>query len=184
MRKKDVAGLLGVLETEFPQSFSKVPLELKESKLNLWADLLADYDAKIVWAAVKTLLAEDREFAPGIGQIQARVRELTRGNELTEGEAWALVSKACSNGLYGFREEFAKLPEIVQKAIGEPEQLREWARVDVETLQTVVASNFQRSYKVTQKREAFIQSLPPGAREAIEKAMPRRALADGEGGKI
>ena len=104
MRKKDVAGLLGVLETEFPQSFSKVPMELKESKLNLWADLLADYDAQIVWAAVKTLLAEDREFAPGIGQIQARIRELTRKDELTEGEAWALVSKACSNGLYGYKD--------------------------------------------------------------------------------
>ena len=179
MRKKDVAGLLGVLETEFPQSFAKVPIELKESKLNLWADLLADYDAQIVWAAVKTLLAEDREFAPGIGQIQARVRELTRGDELTEGEAWALVSKACSNGLYGYKEEFAKLPKVVQKAIGEPEQLREWAMVDVETLQTVVASNFQRSYKITQKRETFIQSLPAGVRLAISQAAPPRKSLEG-----
>lgn len=175
---------MAVLETEYPQSFSRLTQDQREGKLNLWTDLLAGYDAKLVWAATRSLITENREFAPNAGQIQARIRELTRKDELTEGEAWALVSKACSNGLYGWKEEFAKLPETVQKAIGEPEQLREWAMVDVETLQTVVASNFQRSYKITQKRETFIQSLPAGVRLAINQAAPpRKSLEEGKGGK-
>ena len=52
------------------------------------------------------------------------MRKLAVKNQLSEAEAWAMVSKAARNGLYGAREEFEKLPEDVKQAIGTPDQLK------------------------------------------------------------
>ena len=179
MKKKEIVGMLALLQTEYPQSFGKLTAQQIDAKANLWADMLADYDGRIVMGAVKTLLAEDREFAPSIGQIQTRVKEIMSNEELSEGEAWARVSKACSNGLYGYKEEYAKLPLEVQKAVGCAEQLRAWAMIDIDEFQTVVASNFMRSYKVTKKREEFMQALPEEVKRLLTEATQRMALTDG-----
>lgn len=179
MKKKDIAGMLALLQTEYPQSFGKLSAQQMEAKANLWAEMLADYDGRVVMAAVKTLLAENRAFAPTVGEIQTRVREITAANDMTETEAWALVSKACANGLYGYKEEYAKLPPEVQKAVGSAEQLRAWAMVDIDEFQTVVASNFMRSFKVTKKREEFMQSLPAEVKQLLTEATQRMALTDG-----
>lgn len=180
MNKKDIKGLLALLQTEYPQSFNSLTEKQMDAKVNLWAEMLADYDGMIVMAAVKTLMSERREFAPTIGEIQTRVREITSANDMSEGEAWSLVSKACANGLYGYKEEYAKLPPEIQRAVGSAEQLREWAIVDTETLQSVIASNFMRSYKVAKKREAFMASLPEGVREMLTEAAGKLALPDGD----
>lgn len=179
MTRKDVAGLLALLQTEYPQSFGKLNGAQMQAKAKLWSDMLADYDGRVVMAAVKSLLSEAREFSPTIGEVQTRAREITAAQDMTEAEAWSLVSRACANGLYGYKEEYAKLPAEVQRAVGTPEQLREWAMVDIETLQTVVASNFMRSYKVAKKRESYMQSLPAEVRQMLTEATKRMALPKG-----
>lgn len=179
MTKKEITGLLALLQTEYPQSFGKLNAQQMQAKANLWAEMLANDDGRIVMAAVKTLMSEDREFAPTIGQIQTRVKAIASANQMTEGEAWSLVSKACANGLYGYKEEYAKLPPEVQKAVGSAEQLRAWAMVDIDEFQTVVASNFMRSFKVTKKREEFMQSLPAEVKQLLTEATQRMALTDG-----
>lgn len=179
MTKKDVAGLLALLQTEYPQSFGRLNSQQMQAKANLWSEMLADCDGRIVMAAVKSLLSEAREFAPTIGEVQTRAREITAAQDMTETEAWSLVSRACANGLYGYQEEYAKLPAEVQRAVGTPEQLREWAMIDSDTLQTVVASNFMRSYKVAKKRESFMQSLPAEVRQMLTDAAGKLALPKG-----
>ena len=180
MNRKDIKGLLALLQTEYPQSFNALTEKQMEAKANLWAEMLADYDGRIVMAAVKTLMAENRAFAPTIGEIQTRVREITATNELSEAEAWALVSKACANGSYGYMEEYAKLPPEVQAAVGSAEQLREWAKMDEETVQSVVASNFMRSYKVAKKRAEFMAALPEGVKNLLTEATERKRLGSGD----
>lgn len=180
MKKKDIMGLLALLQTEYPQSFGRLSAQQMDAKTNLWAEMLANYDGVIVMAAVKTLMSERREFAPTIGEIQTRVREITAPNELTEAEAWALVSKACANGSYGYKEEYAKLPPEVQAAVGCAEQLREWAAMDEETVQSVVASNFMRSYKVTKKRAEFMAALPESVKNLLANATERKRLGSGD----
>ena len=81
-------------------------------------------------------------------------------DELSEGQAWALVEKATRNGGYGYKEEFDKLPPIVQKAVGSPSQIHEWAMMDSDTVKSVVASNFMRSYKIMLKREKEMALIP------------------------
>lgn len=88
------------------------------------------------------------------------MQKILSPREMTEQEAWALVSRALTNGYYGAKEEFAKLPSAVQATVGDPEQLREWAAMDRATVQSVVASNFQRSYRDKAKHEREFAALP------------------------
>lgn len=78
-----------------------------------------------------------------------------------------MVEKACRNGLYGNKMEFEKLPPEVQRVVGAPEQLKAWAEMDAETVNSVVASNFMRNFRVEKQREKERSLLPPSVLETI-----------------
>lgn len=63
-----------------------------------------------------------------------------------------MVRKAIANGIYGAETEYSKLPPLVQKAVGDPGQLRAWATSEAESLETVAQSNFMRCYRAELKR--------------------------------
>ena len=169
MNRKDTKGILALLQTEYPASFVRLDDQQMQAKVNLWAELFADDPPLVVAAAVKAIIAGDsREFAPSIGEIKNKMHDLTAPAVLSETEAWALVSKAVRNGIYGYEEEFAKLPPTVQAAVGRAEQLKEWAVMDEDTVQSVVASNFMRGYKVTQKRERETAMIPESVKALLD----------------
>lgn len=171
MNAKDVKGILAVLQAEYPASFSKMDDHQMMAKANLWAEIFENDPAAIVFAAVKAIISgEPREFAPSAGEIRNKMRDLTAPASLSETEAWALVSKAIRNGIYGSEEEFAKLPPTVQAAVGRPDQLKEWAVMDEETVQSVVASNFMRGYKTAIRRERETAMIPENVRAILKSA--------------
>ena len=176
MTVTDCKGILALLQSEYPQSFTRLDDRQMTAKVNLWAELFAEDDPKLVFAAVKSLLVSNREFAPSVGQIKEKMHSLYSPDTLTEGEAWALVSKACSNGLYGYRAEFDKLPPDVQAAVGRPEQLKEWAMMDADTVQSVIASNFMRSYKAAAHRTKEREMLPENVKTLIAAMTANMAL--------
>lgn len=160
--------ILTLLQTEYPQSFAKMDDRAMAMKLRLWASEFQHDDYKAVYAVVRSIMsAGNREFAPNIGVIREKLRSFSADGELTENEAWALVSKAISNGIYGYASEWAKLPPAVQKAVGEPEQLKRWAVMNLDEVQTVVASNFQRSYRAIAQREREMAKIPADVRELL-----------------
>lgn len=171
MTLSDTAGIMAILEAAYPSYYAKRDKRQKQEAVALWAEMFADDPLDLVGAAVKAYIAGENQFPPSIGTIKARMRELgTTEPELTEQKAWSLVSKACSNGIYGWREEYAKLPESVQKAIGMPEMLREWAMMDTDTVNSVVASNFMRSFRVIQQRERDMSMLPESVKRMLRGA--------------
>lgn len=167
MKKTEVVQLLSLIEAEYPQSFRGLSEEQRNLKLGLWEKEFENDDAMVVYAAVRTLMRSGREFAPTSGQIREKMTEFSEVNTLDEQQAWALVAKACSNGSYGYRTEFEKLPPTVQKAVGRAEQLKDWAAIDVDTLQTVIASNFMRSYRTALVREKEMARIPWEVRAQI-----------------
>ena len=78
--------------------------------------------------------------------------------------------------MYEAREEFEKLPESVRRIVGAPSQLRDWAMMDCDTFNSVVASNFQRSYRAAAQREREIASLPPDVRALVDQLAERKTL--------
>ena len=67
-------------------------------------------------------------------------------------------------------QEFEKLPPILQRLAGSPEQIKAWAMMDIDELQTVVSSNLMRSYRVIAKNEEVRQSLPTNIQNMLESA--------------
>jgi len=173
--------ILTLLQTEYPQSFAKMDDRAMAMKLKLWATEFQYDDYRAVYAVVRAIMsAGNREFAPNIGVIREKLRSFAMDGELTENEAWSIVSKAISNGIYGYQEEYAKLPPAVQKAVGEPEQLKRWAVMDENEVQSVVASNFQRSYRQIAANERELAKIPADVKvllTGVTKAMLPEGIA-------
>lgn len=178
MTRDDVIKIMSVLRGAYPHFYRDISKQEAYGTINLWTDMFSNDDASIVAAAVKSLIdGDDKGFPPTIGQVKAKMRLLVGSDELTEAEAWNLVSKAVKNGLYGAVEEFEKLPPAVKRIVGSPSQLRDWAYMDSDTLHSVVASNFQRSYKVVATREKEIAALPDDVKKLINFAMNKEPEA-------
>lgn len=177
MERNEVLQIMAVLRGAYPQFYRDLTRKEAEDTVNLWHAMFADDDASLVGAAVKAIIVSDtREFPPNIGIVKEKMREMTQPKELTEAEAWGLVSKAVRNSIWDSKEEFDKLPQDIQKLVGSPSQLREWAMMDSGALHSVVASNFQRSYKVIQKRNREEQKLPGDIRRMIGGMTERMLL--------
>ena len=158
--KDYIVALMGVMKTAYPRFYSNMGSQELEDTVALWSEMLKDIEPQTLTMAVKALIATN-PFPPTIAEIRNKVLAITGGgSQLSEMEAWALVKKACQNGIYGSVKEFGKLPPMVQKAVGSANMIREWAQMDVQQLDTVVQSNFMRSYKTVSIREQEFAQLP------------------------
>ena len=146
------------------------PNDLSET-VDVWTMMLEEYPYEQIAVSLKAYVLSDTSgFAPSIGQLVAKVQDLSQPQELTELEAWALVHKAIKNSSYESEEEFAKLPPLVQKAVGLPSNLREWALTE-NLNKEVVSSNFMRTYKNVVNREKEFNKLPSDAKQLIKSSM-------------
>ena len=177
MNRAETLKILAILRAAYPHSFRDVDVE---STVALWTRMFAGDSYSDVDAAICSLISSRTAgYSPTVGEVKERLHALRTSSELPEDAAWALVSKACRNGLYGYRAEFEKLPPEVQRAVGAPEQLREWAQMDVDTVQSVVASNFMRNYRTRSARAREMDALPPDVRLAIAGVADRMQLPSG-----
>lgn len=167
MTVEETEKILTLLQVEYPNSFIHLDDRMKLAKRNLWAKEFEPDPFMTVYAAVRMCIRSGGAFAPNIGEIRQKMAVLTKEEELPEQAAWAMVSKACSNGIYHFKEEFDKLPEDVQQAVGGAEQIRLWAMMGADTVQSVVASNFMRAYRTQRTRSKELALLPPEVRELL-----------------
>ena len=168
MNYDETRNILSILKLNYPQSFKGWSLQQSHDFLNLWSEAFKDDPVQLVAGAVKSIIYSDtREFAPNIGQVKNKMHKLTAKDELTEIEAWGTVKAALRNSGYRAAEEFEKLPPVVKSLVGSPRQLFEWSMMDTSEIDTVVASNFQRSYKVRAKHEKEMQAIPLEVKEAL-----------------
>ena len=161
--------LLTLLQSEYPGSFVNMDARTMRAKIELWETEFRQDDIRLVYAAVRMYMQTPKDFAPSIGQIRENMRILLKSEaeEITDQEAWLLVSKACANGIHHSREEFEKLPPEIQKAVGGHEQLKAWAMMDSETVESVVASNFKRTFRTAQERQKQMDLIPADMREML-----------------
>lgn len=165
MTKNEVVKLLMTIQTFYPN----YQVENKEFTINAWYSIIGDCDYKPIEKALRAYITTDTSgFAPSIGQLINKLHEVQSPQELNEMEAWLLVSKALRNGTYGAIEEFNKLPPLVQKAVGSPDNLRNWAQTDSESIENVVQSNFMRTYRTVVNRAKEYRKMPKDIQALIE----------------
>lgn len=170
MTREETLAIMSVLKAAYPSFYKDMKRSEAEGIVDLWASMFADDDVKVVAAAVKAHIAKDTKgFPPNIGAIKDAIVQLTKPQEMgmSELEAWSLVRKAVSNGIYGAQKEFDAFPPLLQQIVGSPGQLKEWAVIDEDVLSTVVASNFQRSYRARAANEREMLALPSDVRQTM-----------------
>lgn len=145
------------------------PNNLSET-VDVWQMMLDEYSYNQVSIALKAYVTSNTSgFAPGVGDIVAKIQTISQPQELDGLTAWGLVSKALRNGTYGAVEEFNKLPPLVRQAVGMPDNLKNWATSDYQTIETVIQSNFLRTYETVVKRANEINRMPDNIKSLIEK---------------
>jgi hypothetical protein len=175
MTREDTIKILSVLRGAYPAFYRDITKQEAESTIALWESMFDEEPYELVGAAVKAFISGDgKGFPPAIGQIKERIRQITQPEEMTEQEAWSLVSKALRNSTYGSEEEFAKLPPEVQAVVHDPSQLRQWAMSPADDVETVIASNFMRSFRAKQKVNKEYMALPTSVKQLMLSAGYRR----------
>lgn len=174
MNREETLKVFAVIKANYNNFFKTINAKDANAMVNLWTEMFADVEYGLVGAAVKAYIASDiKGYPPNVGQINEQIRKLTASEQMTEQEAVSLIMQATRNGYYNAQEEFDKLPPILQRIVHSPHQLRAWAVMNEDEVQTVVASNLMRSYRVIAKNEEERQSLPNSLKLLIENATDR-----------
>lgn len=182
MTKTETIKIMAVLRAAYPQYYAKQSDEDLQGIVNLWAEMFDDEPYEVVAMATKALIkTRTSTFPPTIGEINERIQQIVQPEQDTAMEAWGAVIKAIRNGNYGYREEFEKLPPLAQKIVGSPNQLREWALMDSETINSVVASNFRQSYNAKAKNEREYIALPKTVKAYMKTLTDKLTLKQIEG---
>lgn len=166
MTRDEVKVLFRIIDATYPHTYRND--EVLSDAMSVWAVIFAAVDARLVESALYTYISEKHEFAPTPGHIREIIDKMTNPTQLSEGDAWNMVRRAISNGLYGAQEEFDKLPEDVQKAVGSPQWIF-YAANSADTNMSVESSNFYRRYRqvIADKKER--EAMPPAVKKLVNE---------------
>lgn len=182
MTKNETLQILNILKIAYPTFYKNISKQEALDIVDLWSSMFEEDDVLLVIAAVKAFIAtDDKGYPPVIGVIKKKMREISHPDTMSEMEAWQLVKKAASNSAYHAKEEFDKLPPTIQKIIGDYQTLKDWGLMDMDKFDTVLQSNFMRSFKISSEREKEFLALPPSVREfsrQIASEMEMKKLLD------
>lgn len=182
MTLAETGQVMDLLEATYPRFYANADAKSKDIVLQTWASLFEPYPQDLVLAAITAHIAADTKgFPPSIGQIMAKVRKITEPEEMPEQEAWSLVRKAISRSGYDSREEFDKLPPVIQQVIHDPAQLKAWA-IDEDFNENVVSSNFMRSYRTKMQSIREFRAMPKDVQALAAKLGNGLALPGEEAG--
>ena len=177
MSRAELLQMFALLEANYEPQFAKKTDLNKRAMVNLWEEHFAEKDYNLVKAAVNAYISTDTTgYVPNVGQINEQIRKLTNPDQMTEQEAVAKIIKATQRGTYYAEEEFEKLPPVLQRLVGSPEQIRVWGGMQEDEIQTVVASNLMRSYRAIAQKEDLQQTLPSSVKMMLEQASERMMI--------
>lgn len=178
MNTEETKTLLGIMKMAYPNFYKDLSKADAINIVELWSMMFADEHPKIVTEAVKALICT-LKYPPTIADVKEKIQDITTPQQETEMEAWEKVLKAIRNSGYNAYDEFGKLTEVVQKVIGSHNQLREWAMMESEKVNSVVQSNFMRSYTAKLRTERERSKLPQSAKDLLQSLNQRLSIDKG-----
>lgn len=182
----EMAEVMDVLVIAYPAFYARQDEDTKLKAMELWATTFADDPAQMVAMAVKAFIVSDTKgFPPNIGQIKDIIYKVTmpRELEMSELEAWTLVRRAIRGasmadwsrklgpdgiGPPSAVVKFNALPEILQRLVGDPGQLALWEELPDDEINTVIQSNFMRSWRAMVSHEKEMLALPQDIRQGMK----------------
>lgn len=179
MTREETKTILAVLKAAYPNFYKNMTKEDAKNTVDLWATMFSEEPIQVVTEAIKALMCT-LMYPPTIADVKEKIRKITQPDEMTEMEAWGLVQKALQGALYRGQENYDSLPPMLQKIVGSPNQLREWAMMEAETVNSVIQSNFMRSYKAKVVQEKEYAMLPSSTKQLIAGLAQKYSLTEGK----
>lgn len=176
MTRHECLKLMSVLQAAYPHAYRGYTKEQADTTVDLWMMAFERDDYAEVDKAVRAFISSDpSNWPPPVGKVRQIMMARRPQTGRSDLEAWSLVRKALRNGNYGAEEEYKKLPADIQRAVGSADQLRAWAAAPEDETETVMQSNFLRSYRAVKEREATTETY---GRDLLE--MVRQRQLEGE----
>lgn len=168
MKKSEMVQIITLLAGNYESVANKSQVQ-REMMLNTWQEFLGDLDYKLVLQAVKKTIIES-PYPPTIHDIRKNAIEMINpSNQNSAIEAWnEAYSMICSGG-YMTEEEFDRASPEVKKFFGNVRQVKELARTDVATVNTVTKGQFLKQYEIITERQKEQRLLPENMKEQLLK---------------
>lgn len=172
MSEVEVLQTLAVLRAAYPAFYSRTKESDLEATIALWTRMFAEDDARIVGYALDDLIKTHSGYPPDIAALKKRIKEICAAvyDEPTDEDLWQLLIKATSNGFYGAEKEFEKLPKILQRYCGSPDQIREFAMMDSQEFRTVIHGQFLKQIGIIKDREIKARNMPEMVKIAVSES--------------
>lgn len=157
MTREEVKKLIMVIQATYPNW----NIKNKQETLDAWDLFLADYDYNTMMMALKVYIStSDSGFAPSVSQLISMARKPKELTQADEGAIWREIRPCIRRGIYHAEEDFEKLSPMAKKVVGQPSQLREWALLESEVIDSVIQSNMKTRIKDIQRRDLEISAMP------------------------
>lgn len=182
MTKSETAKIITSMQAYYPNFYKDYNKEKTITTIDAWYEIFKDYDYLLISASLKTYITSDTKgFPPVPGQLIDNIHKFKSAatEELNELTAWEMVHRALKNSNYGSEEEYAKLPDAIKRCIKDPAVLREWAALDNDEVNTVISSNFMRTFRGETEREKQRAKIPADVLRIIDNTK----MLIGGGGK-
>ena len=178
MNKTETIQIITLLAGNYDSIANKDKTQ-KQLIVATWQECLGDLDYKIVLQAVKKTIINS-PYPPTIHEVRKNAIELINPTtKKTAIEAWNEALNMISGGIYMTAEQFENYSPEVKKFFGNVNQVRELARVDMETINTVTKGQFLKQYDILVQREREDKMLPAPMKEMIEGLANKFALNEG-----
>lgn len=165
------------IEARYPSFAPSNP----QKTVDVWLEEFEDMPYEVVLAGLKTFASTDTKgFAPTVGQVREKIFFLSTMNMQNVNEAWDLVQRAIADSTYHAEERFEQLPPLVKKVIGSPTTLRNWGQTDMQTVGTVIYSQFVKTYESIVSREKEKAKIPRKVMSLIDSTSGKLMIENKE----
>lgn len=159
MNRQETIQVITLLAGNY-ESIANKDKTQKQLMINTWQECLGDLDYAIVLQAVKKTMITS-PFTPTISEIRKNAIEMMNpSTQKTAIEAWDEAYKMICSGLYMTEEQFNSASPEVKKFFGNVRQVRELAKTDINTVNSVTKGQFLKQYDVIIQRQQEKKLLP------------------------
>lgn len=180
MTVKEATKLCFVVQKSYPKYFEKYNKDDTQVMIDMWTKVSEGYSYEQMNAGlIQFMRSDDKGFPPTVGQVISQVERLRPQDAMamTETEAWSIIHAAICDSTYHAQERFDVLPPVLQRAVGSPQNLKEWAMMeDGELKLPVIESNVMRSFKAAAKMEREERLIPDSIKGLIGQMFETKAI--------
>lgn len=169
MQKSEAAKILGLLKAAYPAYYkSQEPVD-GNMLLDLWTYQFQENDFRQVFQALNAAIASKTDgFPPSIGEVKARLIDVTDPEVSPFDETWDRLLKCFKRGSVHAQDDWEKLPEDDQKLITPGEIYRIAIAEDINL--TVEKAGWYSRWKAMQEKKRIEKVVPAPVREVMELA--------------